>query len=152
MNYNNFMKSIFIPLLLALLSNQVFAWDIYRCEKNLTLTTAYGGKVAKSFNGLTYLAYKKDNPLLEFITSDKSFPNLVKNKVSPDWKYKNVHKANGLITAFLRQKGYPEDFQVVTLDTKNNIFFKTSNRKTDSFYKGKYTVWGECKVEVQTQD
>jgi len=146
------MKPIFLSLLLALFSSQSFAWDVYRCEKSLTLTTAYDGKVVKSFSGLTYLAYEKGKPLLEYMTFDKTFSELVKNNVNPDWKYKNVNKSDGLIVAFLRQKVlFPEDFTTITLDIENNIFFKTNNRKTDSFYKGKYTVWGKCKVEVRTK-
>tara|TARA_Y100000294_G_C8272982_1_gene223589 strand:+ start:37 stop:468 length:432 start_codon:yes stop_codon:yes gene_type:complete len=137
------MKSLIAFLLFVIASSQSLAWDIYECEKNLLMSSMIGIGVQQRVDGNYFFGYEDGQPLFQWRVWNKTFDDLFKEKTKPDWKYPNVVKADGLISAFMRQDGYPDDFHSVLLDVVNGVFFVTV-KQVDL----KYTTSGNCKAII----
>ena len=101
--------------------------------------------VKKQNDGNYWIAYEYGKQLTQWREWGKTFDDILEQKIKPNWRYPrgNVAKADGLITAFMRQPGYPKDFHSIILDTVNGVVFYTV--KQGSL---KYTTSGNCKQIV----
>ena len=140
-------NSLIVFLVFLIASSQTLAWDIYECEKNLLMSTLVG--VKKGNDGYYWIAYEDGNQLSQWREWGKEWDDILKEKIKPDWKYpkENVAKADGLITAFMRQPGYPKDFHSIVLDTVNGVVFYTVKQSSL-----KYTTSGNCKQIVSNNE
>ncbi len=135
------MKSLIAFFLFVIASSQSLAWDIYECEKNLLMSTT--GGIQKQVDGNYWFGYKDAEKFMQWREWGKTFDDIVKQNIKPDWRYPNVVKADGLISAFMRQPYDPKDFHTVLLDTINGVFLHTI-KQVDL----KYTTSGNCKAIV----
>ena len=135
------MKSLIAFLLFVIASSQSLAWDIYECEKNLLMSSKIG--VQQRVDGNYWFGYDDGKAFFHWREWGTTFDDIVKQKIKPMWKYPNVVKADGLISAFMRQSGYPKDFHTVLLDTVNGVFLHTV-KQVDL----KYTTSGNCKAII----
>ena len=105
--------------------------------------------VKKGNDGYYWIAYEDGNQLSQWREWGREWDDILKEKIKPDWKYpkENVAKADGLITAFMRQPGYPKDFHSIVLDTVNGVVFYTVKQSSL-----KYTTSGNCNQIVSNND